>query len=263
MENQIPLVEWWLRVRQSTFRWLAPLTFIVTIVIVIGAMLIASGFGMRHANSAGVLHARLTISTLATAELQHPSSVAFAPDSHHLAVIGALAACGGRSEAGVCGHALVIYALNADESAITDERIIPLEPLLGLGSAGVAALRLTPETQVLFTGLGWSPDGARIAIVFTVFQGPGRTLANEVFSGLLVIAVAQQKSLLIVGDSGYFTPSSDAGVIIPIWRIAAQDVSPAYTLAPGLTYAWDSSGFPYPAIPLNGGITQLPLSASA
>lgn len=246
--------------RPSTLRWPMTFAFIGTIVVVIWALLVANRVGLGQAPGAsGVLHNRITLSTLATAGLRSPSSAAFAPDSHHIAVIGVLSNCGQRLSAPSCGHALAIYALSADGRSMSLERIIPLEALLGLGDSG----SISSGLQATFTGMGWSPDGARVAVVFTLFQGASRSLASEVFSGLLVIAVAQQQATIIVGDSGYFTSMTNGGALLPVWRLGAQNAAPAYTLEPGLTYAWNSQGFPYPITPLTGEVSLLPISAAS
>ncbi|HUY75542.1 MAG TPA: hypothetical protein VMV29_02150 [Ktedonobacterales bacterium] len=249
--------------RGSLLWWLSLLLSTAIVIGVVGTLLaggrLVSGRRGANAANAGDLHSRIVISTLASAGLRSPSGAAFSPDSASLAVIGSRAACGSQQTQGqTCGHALAIFASATGNVA----RVIPLERLLGLdGMAAIAQgggerAQLTAD-DVRFFGLGWSPDGSRVALVFTVFSGQA-PFATEVYSGLLVVDVVHATGVVIPGDSDYFAGLDATDPTTPVWNLAQQDAYSIASPAPGLAYGWSSAGFPTTTIPLANGASQLP-----
>lgn len=249
---------------RGSFLWWVSLLVSTAIVIGVVGTLLAGGrllSGRRGAGaSLGDLHGRIVISTLASAGLRSPTSAAFSPDSASLATVGSVAACGSRqTQEQACGHALAIYSTST--GAV--ERVIPLERLLGLG--GVAALAQhdgqgaqTTTDDVRFFGLGWSPDGAHVALVFTVFTGQTPSSGAEVYSGLLVVDVVHKTGEVIPGDSDYFGALDATDPTTPVWNLTQQSAYAVPSPAPGLAYNWNGAGSPTTTIPLDHDASQLP-----
>lgn len=246
--------------RGSLLWWVSLLLSTAIVVGVVGTLL-AGGrlLAGRHSASAGDLHGRIVISTLGRAGLRAPTSAAFSPDSASIAVVGSRAACGSQQTQGQsCGHALAIFA--SATGAV--ERVIPLERLLGLDGPAAVAQHGGRRAQlfsddVRYFGLGWSPDGSRVALVFTVFSGQA-PYATEVYSGLLVVDVVHATGMVIPGDSDYTAGLDATNPTTPVWNLAQQDAYSIASLPPGLAYAWSNGGLPTTTIPLANGASQAP-----
>jgi hypothetical protein len=138
---------------------------------------------------------------------------------------------------------------------------VQLEKLLGISTD--IPLSQQPIQAIHYFSLGWSPDGSRIAIVFTAFNSAeSQTPDTERDTGLIVLDAEHGTARVIYGDSGYFAlPGTDGGGF-PIWNIAAGASVPAYVPDPGLAYAWNKQGMPYPIVKTHGPISQLPITAA-
>lgn len=222
------------------------------------------------------------ISTLTAAHMLCPTSAAFSSDGSRLAVIGTSAACYGTQSSTTLdeSHELAIF----DGHSATLLRIVQLDPLVdrSYGSVdnqvsvlpGVAHLdpladRMplsTPNEEriraIRYVGLGWAPDGKRIAVAYTAFDSASElTFSHVVDFGLLLIAADTGAAQPIRPyDAGFLGTSP----VYPVWNLAKNVSMLPLAPQPGLTYNWSADGRlePLPALgstPLN----QLPVSAGA
>jgi len=249
--------------RGSLLWWLSLLVSTAIVIGVVGTLLAGGRLlsGRRGAGvNAGDLHGRMVISTVSSAGLRSPTGAAFSPDSASVAVVGSFAACGSQQTQGqACGHALAIYSSASGKL----ERFIPLERLLGMGGVAAFAQRSDRQTapsadDVRFAGVGWSPDGARVALVFTVFSSETPSPESEVYSGLLVVDVVHATGWVFQGDSNYFGGPDATDPTMPVWSLTQAGAYAVPTLAPGLAYAWNDAGFPTTTIPLVNGASSAP-----
>jgi hypothetical protein len=245
------------RFRSLPRRWLTSLA-VAAVVTGVAATLIAGRLQLTGpgANGPGVLGSPLTIDTRGGAGLACPTDAAFSPDGARIVVLGSLSACaGGGVETARARQAAAIY----DSATGAVLRVLPLDPLLGDGATSSSPR----ASRTTYFGLGWAPDGARFAVVFTDFGLAGdsdeRSPENVLDSGLLVVNANTGVATVIRGDSGYFTAPGDGG--FPIWDASAGGELPAFQPPPGLAYAWNADGTPYPILPLAGAINQLPAGA--
>lgn len=199
------------------------------------------------------------VSTLAAAQILCPTSASFSPDGSRLAVIGTSATCYSThlSSSLDVTHELAIF----DGHYATLLRVIPLDPLVG------RERQSTPNEERIralrYVGLGWTPDGKRVAVAYTAFDSASDTTFSHVIdTGLLLIAAdAGAVQATIQGDAGFFGTSP----IFPVWNVATKTVvAPPRAPRPGLTYTWSADGRLDPLNALGSmPLSQLPVSAGA
>lgn len=243
--------------------WLSIISVALIVAAVIGALAATQRLtlGIFGAPALAAISSSLTIPTDTTAGLAAPQRAYFSPDGSRIAVIGAFTPCH-QDDPGLarCGHGLAIFS--ASTGALI--QVSPIEPLLGVseptdghrlarGSSGYTAL----------TGLGWSPDSAWFALVYSVFDTPTPMTPDEMpDSGLLLINPQTGATRIIRGDSGYFAALGGAPAAHPIWRLVGpQPQTPGVAPEPGLIYAWGGNGLPFPTVPLRSAISELPANA--
>jgi hypothetical protein len=137
------------------------------------------------------------------------------------------------------------------------ERSIPLGPLMRAAAVRGGA----NHEHVAYSGLGWSPDGQHVAVVFTDFGDRSAAPENVLDSGLLLLDVAAGTHSIMRGDSGFFAAASGVSDGFPVWHLGQQVVLPAFLPESGLAYAWSMDGAPYPILPLHDALDQLPINA--
>lgn len=250
------------RPRSPVAMLLGPLVVVVVVASVIGTLAATGRFsaGNGGAAGAGVLGAPITLSTLSTAQLLCPSSAGFSPDGSELAIIGSTNSChtvpyGLQS---FNAHVLALY----DAHLGTLQRTVPLDALLGYDPY---APRAEQRIQaVRYIGLGWSPAGKDVAVVYATFDSASDiTFEHIVDSGLLLIDTTTGRPAAVKGDAGFFSPT---GVYsgYPVWNLGQRVVSPPASPVSGLTYTWTAGGALRPMIPLDGRrLSVLPVSAGA
>jgi hypothetical protein len=203
----------------------------------------------------GALGAPLRISTIEQGAINCPYGAAFSPDGAHVAIIGSQSTCAPATTT-LTPHIAAIYDTHSGVMTL----YVQLEKLLGIRTG----LPIDQQSirAIQYFSLGWSPDGSSIAIVFTAFDSTAvQTPDTEQDTGLIVMDTEHGTARVIYGDSGYFTlPGTNSGGF-PIWNVAARASVPAYLPEPGLAYAWNKEGMPYPIVKAHGPITQLPITA--
>jgi len=254
-------------------------TLLVALAVVagVGSTLIAARLAPGSSGSSveslvdGVLH----LSTLSDAHLLCPRDIAFSPDGSRIVVLGLLApassassspipsacpsAANGTAAIDASGYAATIFESATGQIA----RTFPLDPLV-LTATGDGTAAAPHLAHVTYSGLGWSPDGTLIAFVFTEFGGSGqRTPENVVDSGLLLVDVASAAPTVLRGDSGFFAMANGVSSGFPVWHLKDSSELPSFIPDPGLGYAWNADGTPYPNLPLHDSLSQLPIAASA
>ncbi len=247
--------------RQSPL-WLSVLSVALIVIAVIGALAATQRLtiGIFGAPTHNALSSSVTISTDTTAGLIHPQGASFSPDGSRIAVIGAFTPCH-QVVPGLprCGHGLAIY--DSHSGAIV--QVSPIEPLLGVstppdektdarGSGGYVHL----------SALGWSPDSAWFAVVYSVFDNPMPASPDDMLdSGLLVISPQTGATQIIRGDSGYFASLEGIPTAHPIWHITSASETVGFTPAQGLLLAWNSAGLPFPTETAQASLSELPANA--
>src|SRR5262245_1795030 len=140
---------------------------LVVAVLVVAAIaattIVARGGFPWSAAGPGALSAPVRIQTLVSAHLACPIDPSFSPDGAHVSVLGVLNQCpANATEQGVPTQrtSWVIAIFSATTGAL--ERFIPLDPLLGVEGRALTVAR--------YASLGWSPDGQRLAVIYTLFS---------------------------------------------------------------------------------------------
>jgi hypothetical protein len=192
------------------------------------------------------------VQTLISAHLACPVDPYFSPDGAHIALLGALNECpteGSDQSAPVQRITWELAIFSSATGAL--ERVIPLDPLLG--DRGRASL------VTRYASLGWSPDGTRLAVVYTTFSARGDAQPGGVLdSGLLLVNASSGEASVIRGASGFFSALSGVSSGYPIWNIAERSTLSGYLPEPGLAYSWGPEGVPAAAQPLHGNLSELP-----
>jgi len=245
--------------------WLSVVSVALIVAAVIGALaatqrLTFGGFGAPTRNA---LSSSLAISTATTAGLLQPEGASFSPDGARIALIGAFAPCQQHTP-GLprCGHGLAIY--NGHTGALV--QVSPIESLLSVTQPSeTSTLARGSSGYVHLTALGWSPDSAWFAMIYSVFDRPAPTSPDDMLdSGLLLVNPQTGATRIIRGDSGYFAALVGAPGAHPIWRLSGSAVETVgFTPTPGLIYAWGSNGLPFPTYALKTPLTALPANAGA
>lgn len=244
--------------------WVSIISVALIVAAVIGALaatqrLTFSIFGSPVAN---VLSSRLSIATDASAGILAPQGASFSPDGAYIAVVGVYTPCQqASSELPRCGHGLAIYDGRTGDII----QVSPIEPIIGVTTPPDAS---TPthgsDGYVALTSLGWSPDSASFALIYTVFDTPTPTSPDFMLdSGLMLINPLSGVTRIVRGDSGYFSAFGAAAGAHPVWRLdngaETLDVAPA----PGIIYAWGRDGLPYATQPVRSSLDTLPPTAGS
>jgi WD40 repeat protein len=245
--------------REHTSSPVGLLTGMLAVIVVVAGVVGVLSATRRNgpaAGSSGLLAASVVAASAHTAHLLCPSSAAFSPDGTQLAVIGASMECRAAADSFV-GHALAVY--DARTGTLTHD--IPLDPLIGYDPLLPRALQRIGAVR--YVGLGWSPDGTRVAVAYTTFSSATQlTFSRVVSSGLLLVDVTTGTAATVPGDAGFFTTAPGTYAGLPIWQLVPQSVTPPFTPQPGLTFAWSNAGQPSPIIPLGPRpLTDLPMRA--
>lgn len=218
--------------------------------------------GGASGSAASLIGTPRIVSTLTAAQMLCPTSATFSPDGSRLAIIGTFAACytTGPSSSLDESHELAIF--DSDDATLL--RLVPLDPLVGREPLS------TPHEERIralrYVGLGWSPDGKRVAVAYTALDSASDlTFSHVIDTGLLLIAAdTGAVQATIQGDAGFFVASAGSYVGFPVWNVATNAwMSP---LAPrsGLTYTWSADGRLDPLDALGATpLSQLPVSAGA
>lgn len=249
--------------RQSPL-WLSVVSVALIVAAVVGALAATQRLtiGVFGAHSSNALGASLNISTSTSAGLLWPSRAYFTPDDERIALTGAVKPCQ-QFTRGInrCGHGLAIY--DAHTGALI--QMLPIEPLLGVTTpADSPAHARGSDGYVHLDALGWSPDSTWFAMVYTVFDNPAPTSPDDILdSGLLLVNPQAGGTRVIRGDSGYFTALGGKPGAHPIWRLSSSAETTSYSVAPGLIFAWNSAGLPFPTAPVKSALSELPPNAGA
>ena len=244
--------------------WLSVISVGLIVAAVIAALaatqrLSIGGFGAPP--STGFLSTR-EIAFDTSAGLVHPQDAAFSPDGERIAVIGAFTPCQ-QLTPGLprCGHGLAIY--NSHTGALI--QVSPIEPLLGVTTPEESADHVRGAGgYVNLNGLGWSPDSVWFAMVYTIFDTPNPASPDDMLdSGLLLVNPQTGATQIIRGDSGYFSALSGVPTGAPIWHVVSGTQTLGYTTAPGVIFAWNTEGAPFPTQVAHGSLDELPANAGA
>ncbi len=243
--------------------WLSVISVALIVAAVIAALaatqrLTSSIFGAPVLNA---LTSSLTISTDTTAGLLQPQDAAYSPDGSRIAVIGAFTPCYQLAPGLTrCGHGLAIY--DSHSGALI--QVSPIEPLLGVTSPDDAAASHSAAAYVQLHALGWSPDSAWFAMVYTVFDTANPSSPDDMLdSGLLLINPQTGATRIIRGDSGYFSVLNGGAAARPVWHIRNGAETVGFTTPPGVIFAWGANGLPYPTLPVRTSLSELPANAGA
>lgn len=230
---------------------------ILLIIAAIGTLISVGRTNRVGSTASGVrgsLGAPLHISTIEQGAINCPYGAAFAPDGDHVAIIGSQSTCEPATST-LIPHIAAVY----DTHSGVMTQYVKIETLLGIDTN----LPLDQQSirAVHYFSLGWSPDGSHIAIIFTTFTSPDILTPDTIYdSGLIVLDAEHGTARVWHGDSGYFAlPGEDGG--FPIWNVATGAEVPAYSPEPGLAYAWNSQGMPYPIVKARAPFHQLPITA--
>lgn len=244
--------------------WLSVISVALIVTAVIAALAATQrlSFGAFGARTSNAFTSSRVIAMDTTAGLVHPESAAFSPDGLRLAVIGAFTPCQ-QTTSGLprCGHGLAIY--NSRTGALI--QVSPIEPLLGVTTPDDSAPHASGSSgYVHLRGIGWSPDSVWFAMVYTVFDTPNPTSPDDMLdSGLLLLNPQTGATQIIRGDSGYFSALSGSPTGAPIWHVVSGTQTLGYTTAPGVIFAWNADGLPFPTQPTRGALNELPANAGA
>ncbi|HEX6800016.1 MAG TPA: hypothetical protein VF116_20055 [Ktedonobacterales bacterium] len=212
------------------------------------------------AASPGVLAGQVSINTT-LAEIYCPTQAFFSPDGTTIAVLGATFTCRDTNNAAsLVGHELAFY----DRVTGTLDRALALDPLIGVDDHTPARWQMV--RAVRYVALGWSPDGARIALAYATFDSPRSILPDDlVDTGLLLLDAKTLDGHVIHGDAGFFAASTSTYGGLPVWNLKSEGVSPPVQAPAGLAYAWSANGLPEAILPLTAGgtLSKLPLTAGS
>lgn len=251
------------RPRNPVAMLLGSLVVVVVVASVIGTLAATGRFsGGRVGAGGGVLGSPVAISTLHAASLLCPSSAAFSPDGAELAIIGSSNSCH--------SHPYDMLSFNPHVLALFDahlgtlQRTIQLDPLVGYDQyAPRAAERIR---AVRYVGLGWAPQGKRLAVAYATFDSASDTSFDHVMdSGLLLVDTTTGAPVVSSGNAGFFTAPTGGYSGYPVWNLTQHVASPPFAPAAGLTYTWMTNGAVRAIVPLDGRdtLSHLPVSAGA
>lgn len=249
--------------RQSPL-WLSVVSVALIVAAVIGALAATQRLtiGIFGSPALDALSSPLRIATDTTAGVIEPREAAFSPDGGRIAVIGSFAPCA-QVTPGLprCGHGLAIY----DSHTGNLVQVSPIEPLLGVTTPPDSLAKTHGSGgYVHLSALGWSPDSAWFAMVYSVFDTPTPTTPDDMLdSGLLLISPQTGATQLIRGDSGYFSSLGGASSAHPIWSLDNGAEIVGFTPAPGIVYTWGANGTPQPTVAVRGALHELPTNAGA
>ena len=244
--------------------WLSVVSVALIVAAVIAALAATQRLtiGIFGSPALDALSAPLSISTDTTAGLLQPHDAAFSPDGGRIAVIGSFAPCP-QLTPGLprCGHGLAIY----DSHSGNLIQVSPIEPLLGVTTPPDSLAKARGSGgYVHLSALGWSPDSAWFAMVYSVFDTAAPTTPDDMLdSGLLLVSPQTGATRLIRGDSGYFSSLGGASAAHPIWSVSDGTETVDFTPAPGVIFAWGANGLPQPTVAIHGSLGELPASAGA
>lgn len=231
---------------------------ILLIVAAIGTLISVSRTnraGGTGSDVRGSLGAPVRISTIEQGAINCPFGAAFSPDGTHVAVIGSKSTCAPATST-LTPHIAAIY----DTHSGVMNLYTPLEKLLGINTS--LPLDQQPIRVIHYFSLGWSPNGSQIAIVFTAFSSADILTPDTVAdAGLIIMDSEHGTARVLRGDSGFFALPGTTGNGFPIWNVVTGAEVPAFMPDPGLAYAWNAHGTPYPIVKARGTVRQLPITA--
>lgn len=235
--------------------------------VLLGMLLIVAAIGtlisVGHTNRVGStangvrgsLGAPLRISTLEQGAVNCPAGAAFSPDGSHVAVLGSQSTCAPGTTT-MTPHVAAIYDAHSGVMTLYAR----LERLLGIDTS--LPLDLQQVRSLSYFSLGWSPDGKHLAIIFTAFSSSDILTPDTLYDAGLILLDAEHGSARVLhGDSGFFALPGEVGGGFPIWDVVSGAEISAFSPDPGLAYAWNEHGSPYPIVKARGVIRQLPIAA--
>ena len=231
---------------------------ILLIVAAVGA-LISVGRANRAGNGAtgarGSLDAPLIISTMQQGAVFCPYGASFSPDGEYIALLGSQSTCAQGSER-MTPHIAAIYNAHSGVMSL----FVHLDTLFDSDTS--ASLAQQNIRAMSYFSLGWAPDSKHLAIIFTAFDSPNiLTLDTETSAGLILLNTERGSARVLYGDSGFFALPGTSGGGFPIWNVTNGAETPAFSPDPGLAYAWNARGAPYPIVKPQGESDQLPIAA--
>lgn len=230
---------------------------VLLIVAAIGALVSVGRVGRVGGGAGGVrgsLGGPLIISTMQQGSVNCPYGASFSPDGEYVAILGSQGACA-QGSASMTPHVAAIYSASSGVMSL----YVQLDKLLGIDAT--ESLDQTSIRAVNYFSLGWSPDGKRLAIIYTAFNSRDFLTPETVArSGLILLDTERGSARVLYGDSGFFPLPGTVGSF-PVWNVATGAESPTFTPDPGLAYAWNGHGAPYPIIKAQGEVHQLPIAA--
>ena len=214
----------------------------------------ANRVGSGATGARGSLGAPLIISTMQQGAINCPYGASFSPDGEYVAVLGSQSACA-PSLANTTPHIAAIYGAHSGVMSL----FVQLDKLLGIDLNQPRYQQ--PIRAMSYFSLGWSPDSKRLAIIYTAFSAPDiLTPDTEADAGLILLDTERGSARVLHGDSGFFALPGVAGAF-PIWDVTTGAETPSFAPDPGLAYAWNAHGAPYPIVKTQGPLDQLPITA--
>ena len=218
----------------------------------------SSRVGVGVTGARGSLGAPLIIATMQQGAINCPYGASFSPDGEHVAILGTQDAC----PAGLVStapHVAAIYNAHTGVMSL----YVQLDKLLTHSADDASASSAQQQTRATsYFSLGWSPDGRSLAIVYTSFNSSDiLTQDTEADTGLILLDTEHGSIHMLYGDSGFFALPGTSGGGFPIWNVATGAETPAFSPDPGLAYAWNAHGAPYPIVKAQGSSSELPISA--
>lgn len=234
----------------------------ILLIIAASGALISVGHSSRVGGGVtgarGSLGAPLIITTMQQGAINCPYGASFSPDGEHIAILGTQDGCA-RGPVSALPHVAAIYNAHSGVMSL----YVQLDKLVNHSADGASESSAQQPTRVAsYFSLGWSPDGRRLAIVYTAFNSPDvLTQETEADTGLILLDTEHGSIRTLYGDSGFFALPGTSGGGFPIWNVATGAETPAFSPDPGLAYAWNAHGAPYPIVKAQGPLNQLPISA--
>jgi hypothetical protein len=234
----------------------------VVVASVIGTLAATGRFTSHRAEGSkpNILTELQHIDTIYKAQLHCPSSPSFSPDGSHFMVLGTGKPCTDSS--------VQLPKLGNHKLAIFDVRTGRLDHVLELdkyfdGSDTIQVCSGAQVSALLFTSLGWDPDGEHVGVLFAAFDTTDTLSPVDLLcDGLLLLAVDSGTAVPIAGDAGFFDSATGTYDGYPTWNITNLTKSAPIAVTPSLFYGWTKDGTPLSMSPLTGQpLTQLPARA--
>lgn len=234
---------------------------ILLLIAASGALISVGRSGRVGGGASGVrgsLGAPLIIATTQQGAIYCPYGASFSPDGEYVAVLGIQGACP-DGLVSTAPHVAAIYDAHTGVMSL----YVELDKLLNHGVNGASESATQQQMWATsYYSLGWSPDGKHLAIVYTAFNSTDvLTQETEADAGLILLDTEHGSIRMLYGDSGFFALPGTSGGGFPIWNVTTGAETPAFSPDPGLAYAWNAHGAPYPIVKAQGRLDQLPISA--